>query len=346
MNNPTTCITRAAVLASLGAILAAPLLTHAVAGDAPTAEELLADMPLSDDEKKKVMAGELVTIGLTNPTSDRELGVGIAFLIKTPPEGLVDEFARGVGYEEDEMATAFGVMTPDATVADLADVHLAPNTAKATQLYLDAAPGDTLNLDKGEIAAFKALGAGAKPEAIEAEIRKMLLARFNAYRTKGTAGIEPYVRKGEEPYMPGNDLDLVAHVDTNVLEKHFPEFYKALQDYPRYKPDGLEEAFFWVNFSIDDLPTFTLVHKMGMQVGDGYVLGERHYYVSRSHNVITIAVAVYPAKEGAVVFYGNRTSTDQVAGFGSSAKHSIGRKIMAKQIAALFEESRVDAAKQ
>ena len=82
-----------------------------------------------------------------------------------------------------------------------------------------------------------------------------------------------------------------------------------------------------------------------MPAGDGYILSDRHYYVSRSHNAIQMVAAVLPAKEGAIIFYSNRTSTDQVAGFGSSAKHSIGRKIMAKQIASLFEELRTGAVK-
>jgi len=344
MTHIATRIARAVALTAVVVTLATPLIVGVGAADAPTAAELLADMPFSEDEKKQIMAGELVTIELTDPTSDRELGIGMGFLIKSAPEDLVDRFAKGTDYEGDEMVTAFGEMTADTTIAELADAHLQPNTAKATGIYLDAAPGDTLNLDEEEITAFAALGAGAKPEAVETEIRKLLLERFSSYHNKGIAGIAPYRRKGGKPYMPGDELVLATKADRE-LQKYFPEFYETFLDYPHSKPDGMGEAFFWVNFAIDDLPTFTLIHRMGMRVGDGYVLAERHYYVSRSHNVISITAAVYPAKEGAIVFYGNRTFTDQVAGFGSSAKRAIGRKIMAKQISALFDESRTDAAK-
>jgi hypothetical protein len=40
------------------------------------------------------------------------------------------------------------------------------------------------------------------------------------------------------------------------------------------------------------------------------------------------------------VFYQNRTSTDRVAGFASSLKHMIGRKLMRDQIIHRFEALR------
>jgi len=43
-----------------------------------------------------------------------------------------------------------------------------------------------------------------------------------------------------------------------------------------------------------------------------------------------------PVPEGTLVVYTNRTSTDQVAGFGGGAKRSMGEKVMASQLADLF----------
>jgi hypothetical protein len=40
------------------------------------------------------------------------------------------------------------------------------------------------------------------------------------------------------------------------------------------------------------------------------------------------------------VIYTNHTSTDQLAGLGSSVKRSIGREIMASELRKLFEEAR------
>ena len=339
---------RALLLALTTAVILASV--QASSAELPTAEELLADMPFSDEETKRILAGKLVTTSLIEETSNRELGIGMAFLIQNPPEDIVEQFRTGTSYKEDKMATAYGELAADATVAAFADAHLTPSTDKATKLYLDASPGKALNLDGDEIAAFQAIAKSASSSdgstgQVEEQIRKMLLARHEAYRSKGLAGISPYVRDGGKKFEPGDDLVRGVKGDTPVLEKQAPAFYGVLLKYPDAKPEGFRETFFWINFNIDDLPTFALTHMMGMPVGDGYILSDRHYYVSRSHNVIHIVAAVLPAKQGTIIFYSNRTSTDQVADFGSSTKHSIGRKIMAKQIAALFEKLRTDAAR-
>ena len=42
------------------------------------------------------------------------------------------------------------------------------------------------------------------------------------------------------------------------------------------------------------------------------------------------------------MIYTNHTSTGQVAGFGGSAKRTIGRKFMASELEKLFETTRAD----
>jgi hypothetical protein len=41
--------------------------------------------------------------------------------------------------------------------------------------------------------------------------------------------------------------------------------------------------------------------------------------------------------DGTAIVYLNRITTDQLGGFGVSTKHTIGRALMAKQIADVFE---------
>jgi hypothetical protein len=43
-------------------------------------------------------------------------------------------------------------------------------------------------------------------------------------------------------------------------------------------------------------------------------------------------------KGGTLVIYVNRTSTDQVTGFGGSTKRTMGTKVMTSQIKGLFEK--------
>lgn len=67
---------------------------------------------------------------------------------------------------------------------------------------------------------------------------------------------------------------------------------------------------------------------------------ERHFYISRSHNCLQGIGASLPVEDGAVVLYATRTSTDQVSGFGGSAKRAVGNKIMGGRMAENFERAR------
>ena len=47
-----------------------------------------------------------------------------------------------------------------------------------------------------------------------------------------------------------------------------------------------------------------------------------------------------PVQGGSVVIYANRTSTDQVTGWGGSVKRSIGSELLESQLEALFQKAR------
>ncbi len=73
---------------------------------------------------------------------------------------------------------------------------------------------------------------------------------------------------------------------------------------------------------------------------NAYVLADREYYVSHDYNQTQAFAAMIRVEGGTVVLYANRTTTDQLGGFGTSTKQSIGCAMMAKQIRAIFEKSR------
>ena len=66
------------------------------------------------------------------------------------------------------------------------------------------------------------------------------------------------------------------------------------------------------------------------------------YYFARNFDAVRLSrTGRLPRPlEGPLVVYTNHTSTDQVAGFGGSAKRSIGRKFMAAQLEKSFERSK------
>lgn len=204
------------------------------------------------------------------------------------------------------------------------------------KLYQKAAPGSDLNLSKDEIDKFKKCKSH---EEVEDCLRLVLLDRFRAYKKNGLAGIKPYAR-GKKEFSPGDELKSQI-IAGRILPKRAPTFNKCALDYPNSKPEGLEESFFWVNSIIDDKPTIALVHRMGMPQDDGFVYMERHFYLSRSHNCLQGIGAALPVDDSsAVVLYATRTSTDQVSGFGGTAKRAIGNKVMGGRMAENFERAR------
>src|SRR5262245_27671190 len=211
----------------------------ATAGTNPRAETVLAQFPFSESERKRILAGDLVTTASREKTSDRELAITMAFLIKDPPADLATMFQQASGYENDKSATARGELRGDGTVADLAGLRLTPGDAEARR-FANAQPGDDLNLSSAEIAALRALPEKSTA-AVEAELRKLLLARYRAYRAAGLKGIAPYDRGKGKQTNPADDLARATKASP-VLAREAPEVVKALLEYPRSQPPSSKES--------------------------------------------------------------------------------------------------------
>ena len=157
----------------------------------PTAEELLKALPLSDSEREDVLKGEIVRF-TTEEGSDRELALGAVLLVQKAPENLVPLFRESAVLKLVGAVTAFGEISDKATVGDFAGVKLEPKGEDEAKRYLEAEPGDTLNLDMKEIAAFQAFKSKGWSQAeVETLVRELLLARYQAYRAKGLSGFLP-----------------------------------------------------------------------------------------------------------------------------------------------------------
>ena len=320
--------------------MCAVLSQAAVARAVPTLDELMKEFAFSADDVQRVRNGELVNTG-AKETSDRELAVVMVFLVKAPVQKLIGALKGGPSSRNDPQVQAATEIKGDGTLDDFKAVVLKPGGEKETQRYLSAAPGDTLNLSLPEIAGFaalKAAGGAAQPQVEEA-VRKMLLARYQAYRAQGLAGIAPYARGKDKQSQPADDLRRATEAAKGI-KKYTPAFYDVLMNYPQGTPAGLMQNFFCIRYAMDGRPNFALRQRLAMPVEDAYVIADRDFYVSSGYNDTQAVGALLPVENGTVVVYLNRTTTDQLGGFGASAKQAIGRGMMAKQISAIFEKAR------
>jgi len=342
LRSVSICLSQAVILASVVTWLTIGYPNEPALG-APTADEVMKALPLSDSQKQDVLNGKIVK-WTTMEAGERELAVGVIGLMKRTPEKAAQLFRGAEGYKLIDAVTAHGVIAGKGTEADFANLVLEPNGEKEAARYLDAEPGEDLNLDSKEIAAFQALKAktqngDGKKKAVEALIRKNLLARFQAYQAKGLAGVSPYERGDNEERMSNQEI-LLSVDAAKLLAQHYPKFSEILHNYPNTDMTGVEESFFWLNIEVFSRPLLVLSHRMLYKDGETYVASDRHFYASREYNSLQAGGGVFPKGDSSLLVYLYRVSTDQVGGFGSSAKHPISRALMGPYVIELFEKIR------
>jgi hypothetical protein len=319
----------------------------------PTADEILQELSLSDSDRADIRQGKIVDWS-PSEGSDRELAIGFVGLIKGKPKDLHESYREALVLKEMPVITGYGRITGEGTMADLAGVKLQPNGEKEAKRYLNVQPGNELNLDAKEIAAFQALKAGGDADAVpvqkvEVLVRDGLLARYQAYRKAGLPGIAPYERGGTDQLRAGDEL-LLSTKGLKGTAKHLPAFHKFLLNYPngltKKEAKNLEEFFYWLNIDVFGRPTYVLVHRMLYHVGDAALAVERHFYASHDYNSMLQQVAALPTKDGTVLFYTGRVSTDQVAGFTSAMLHPVSRAIAAPYLKDMFLKIQAKAGKK
>ena len=330
---------RASILGvTVGSLLLASAGVQA-ASTLPDAPTLLADLGLSPDEIAQVEAGKMIEHAFV-ASSEREIVAGLAFHVAGSPDELIDASRQNLLDRVDPNMVAFGDVSDPGTVSDFAKLTLGPDSGARVKAYLGARAGEDLNLSSEEIAAFQKLGKGASPAAVEAEVRSALLARVEAYRAKGLAGIAPYARGGGKERSPADELRLATEA-VKKLEQYAPTAYHYLLSYPAGRPTGTREHLRWSQFKGHGVPTIVLTQVLLVPDGDVWIAAQRQFYVSTGYNSEQAVAVFLPAPEGGtVVVYANRTSTDQVTGFGGGAKRSIGSRLMGSQLQALFERAR------
>jgi hypothetical protein len=315
-------------------IVAALFLLSGALHAQPTADEVLTEMGLSAAEKQRVMKGEFVTSDIGS-VSERDLSFAVAFLVKASPETLSKYSIEGAAIiAADTQVQAYGKLTAPGAPADFAGLKLTDEEARA----LTSASGDALNASAGELAALRAL-RGQPAKAVDDQLHKMLLARYQAYRASGLAGITAYDRGGRSGGNVASDLTKASQAAASA-KQHMPALYALLFDYPKGTLPGFEQSFLWVKSVIRDKPTYVLAHLFSATDGDNRAVVRREFYVSTGYNAEQSIGGFMPVAGGTIVLAMSHAFTDQVAGTGGSMKRNIGSRVMAGQMKEIFDRAR------
>ena len=306
----------------------------------PTFDSLAADLNLDEAAVKDLRAGKNYPLS-PREVYDRDIAAGVVFLTHTKPAEVGKLFTQ---FADVIVNPSVRASHDVSSAADFASLTLGQHGAAEAKRYLAAKPGDDLNLSTSEIAQFQALGSEATQTQVESALRKILVARWDAYRKGGLAGIVPYAREDGKQLRGGDELEKVIDSLPAKAARYAPTLARAVRTYPARKA-GVDERFRWIVYEQEGRPTVTLRQRLSLVVDDGnVVLSDREVYVSQGYNTMQGFAAMFglgtDAADGTLVLYRANTSTDRVEGSASGMKHTIGRKMMANQLDAIFDRFR------
>lgn len=125
-----------------------------------------------------------------------------------------------------------------------------------------------------------------------------------------------------------------------LLDAHEPALYQAFLQYPKLQVADVETDFFWIKKWAGDRPVITLAHRIIKSDPDRMVVLRREFYVGHSFNAEQWVAGFFPLPQGTIFFSANRTTSDRLAGFGSSLRHKIGRDMMRDELVKRFNNLR------
>jgi hypothetical protein len=237
--------------------------------------------------------------------------------------------------EFDQTVMAFGLLGDAPTAASFAELTLPEDELDA---LLDAEPGSDFNFSTEEFAALARVsgtneaGAVAKRRSeIMQTLRSLLAARVIAYQARGLEGLTLYDRGDGDSVDPKADL-VHAMPKLDGLPDELVGYRHALVEFPGGHSPNVEHQFLWILQEFNDRPAVVLTHRLYTKTETGMFAIQRNYYVGHTFAALQISVGAFVLGDDSLLFYTNRTYTEQVAGFGSSVAHSIGRKMMSDEV--------------
>ncbi|MGZ8238854.1 MAG: hypothetical protein ACXWTY_13400 [Methylobacter sp.] len=294
------------------------------AANTPDSRELIQLIGINQQELANLDQGKTVTFNVAEG-GENELAAGIVIYLPAAPSKIIGFFKNKGLASLDTDVTAKGTIPLQAVPDSFKGFGFKAGDDEAAN-FLQAKPGSQFNLSTQEFQALQNTGF-ALPDAASQAYRKILLERWQAYRKNGLKGIATYDRGNGTEANPGAELR-TATLDSEMLARYFPELYKAWLNNPAALPSSAHEQFFWLNRKVEGRPTAILGHRVMLTAGAGEVLLSRQFYAGHSYNSNQLIIACLPYRDGSLLFFANRSFTDQVAGLGSSLKHSIGREQM------------------
>lgn len=197
---------------------------------------------VSSSERNRLDQGDVVV--RTLPGEDGQLAVlGVARLNATP-DRLVAWTHAIADLKRSPYVLAIQRFSDPPALKDLDGLRLDDRDLDAIR---ECQPHDCgLKLSERQIVLLRHAveqGGADSHEAVQREFRRLLLARLDLYRSKGLAGLPPYVN-GAEPVQPQNAFAAIM-ARSPYLSRHLPSLAAQLEGYPYVESPRVESFFYW-----------------------------------------------------------------------------------------------------
>ena len=320
---------------SIVPLLAAAILLPAAdlsAQDAPSVKEITDHLRYKDSQIQRLMRGEIVSNDMEE-TLDKQMGVTLAMLIRAPFAHVADSARLGRYFDQSLDIVKIWPLGSEPTLDDFAAIGFDGSEIAEVKKLVGAKPGSGFNLSAGEFERLSGLkrylegrsgqGAGML-ESVNDAYRAILFGRLQAYQAGGLGAIEPYTRGGRKTASPSDELTLAIAREA-FLSRRMPDLFLTFINYPKHTGVTVEHDYFCLKQKVEGRPCFVLIHRMYTETPE-YLLGmERQFFVGHTYNSLQKVAGAFKSDDDTIVIHTSRTSTDQVAGFGSGLKKGIGR---------------------
>ena len=334
---------------ALGVGFALPAGAIAAAGPTPTFDEVMTYLHFDAAERARVMRGEIVGKDFREH-DEKEISVAVVTRIATPLPRLAEEIRKGELLHADQEVLDFRASAPGTPLEEtFRNAGYTSKEGEEVRRLLAALPGSTFNLSAAELDRLRAArtrfpgGDCDRKPACAGELsglyRGMLQERLARYQADGLNGVAPYDRGSGKKVLPAEELRHAAE-DAELIRRAFPEFYRAFTEFPQEQREKYDSQFLWIKRRVQGRPAFALAHRLSDVRPDVALFAERQFYVGTSYNSLQTFVGLLPDGDRTILVYTNRTFTDQVAGFGSNVRHSVGRSKLMEAVTRIFETLR------
>jgi hypothetical protein len=307
-----------------------------IAGAQPplSAEALIERAALDESQAVALERGEIVAVDVARLEREQsQLAASLLVWVDAPLERVREVISSDAALLH-EPGTRFQELHGRDDPLSLVE-YVADERQEARRL-LRVQPGDRFNLSADEIRLINEVATeeGTDISLASDAYREVLRARYRAYRERGLAGVDPYVRRTTVTSPAAQFVTALESFE--LLEEFYPDFHAAFRDFPAGARDDINHRFYIRKQVVQRRPVFVLVHWMQRDADDYLLFAQRQYYVGHTYNMAQTIVGCLPFRGGTLVAVLNQAFTEQVVGFFRGVGRTFGRRRIEQSMAPLF----------